>query len=215
MSLTELVLYRHGQTDWNVQFRMQGHTDIPLNPTGHFQASAAAASVAARNPDVMMASDLARARQTAGYVGEVSGLETGIDVRLRETSLGEWEGLTRDEVEPRWPDLWQQWRTTTAHTRPPGGESRFEVAERGAEVVAELDATDAGSALLVAHGGLIVGLTGYLLQLPDDSWSRLIGVQNCHWVVLHRRGGRWALHSYNAGLSGVVIPGREDEVAGT
>ena len=66
----------------------------------------------------------------------------------------------------------------------------------------------------MAHGGLIVGLTGLLLDLPEDSWSTLIGIGNCHWVVLHRFMGSWRLHSYNAGLGGVILPGGEEELAG-
>lgn len=214
MTLESLILLRHGQTDWNLEFRMQGHTDIPLNATGQVQAAAAAPSVAALGPEVIISSDLSRARETAGYVAELTGLEVSTDRRLRETNLGKWESLTRDDLEAGWPDLWQQWRGTAAHTQPPGGESRWEVAQRGSKVVTELDRQDVKTALLVAHGGLIVGLTGFLLELPDVIWNRLIGLNNCHWVVLHRRQGRWSLHSYNAGLGGVVIPGNEEEVAG-
>ena len=86
--------------------------------------------------------------------------------------------------------------------------------QRAAEVVDGARRRHAQDALLVAHGGLIVGLTGYLLELPDAVWSRLIGVNNCHWVALHRRQGRWSLHAYNAGLEGMVLPGAEDEVPG-
>jgi broad specificity phosphatase PhoE len=214
VTLESLILLRHGQTDWNVQLRMQGHTDIALNAVGRAQAAAAAPSVAALRPEVIISSDLSRARETAGQVAQVTGLPVGVDKRLRETNLGKWESLTRTELESGWPQLWQQWRSTAAHTRPPGGESRWEVAQRGGEVVSELDAGSHRTALLVAHGGLIVGLTGFLLELPDTMWNRLIGLNNCHWVVLHRRLGRWSLHSYNAGLGGVVIPGNEDEVPG-
>lgn len=214
MSLESLILLRHGQTDWNVEFRMQGHTDIPLNAAGQFQAAAAAPSVAALGAEVIVSSDLSRARETAGFVAGLLKLPVQIDRRLRETHLGDWESLTRDDLQAGWPGLWEQWRGTTAHARPPGGESRWEVAQRGAEVVAELDAGEAKTALLVAHGGLIVGLTGFLLELPDPVWSKLIGLNNCHWVVLHRRQQSWSLHTYNAGLGGVVIPGMEEEVAG-
>ncbi len=214
MTLESLILLRHGQTDWNVQLRMQGHTDIPLNAVGRAQAAAAAPSVAALAPEVLVSSDLSRARETAEQVAALTRLPVNVDKRLRETHLGRWESLTRTELEAGWPQLWEQWRGTAAHTRPPGGESRWEVAQRGAEVVTELDGGGHRRALLVAHGGLIVGLTGFLLELPDGMWNRLIGLNNCHWVVLHRRQRRWSLHSYNAGLGGVVIPGNEDEVAG-
>ncbi len=214
MTLHHLILMRHGETDWNAQARLQGHRDIPLNPTGLRQAAAAAPSVAALAPDQIVSSDLSRARTTAAAVAELTRLPVRIDPRLRETSMGLWEGLTREDVVARWPGEWERWRTTSAHNSPPEGESRWQVARRAAEVVDEVDAGDVERALLVAHGGLIVGLTGLLLDLPDESWGTLIGIGNCHWVTLHRFMGTWRLHSYNAGLGGVVLPGGEEELAG-
>jgi 2,3-bisphosphoglycerate-dependent phosphoglycerate mutase/probable phosphoglycerate mutase len=148
-------------------------------------------------------------------VAAVIDLPVGVDARLRETSMGKWEGLTRDEVIADWAQEWNDWRTTSAHASPPGGESRWQVAQRAAAVVDEFDAGQVSRALLVSHGGTIVGLTGRLLAIPEDSWGTLIGVGNCHWVVLHRYAGAWRLHSYNAGLGGLVLPRGEDQVAGT
>jgi glucosyl-3-phosphoglycerate phosphatase len=218
MTLAHLILLRHGETDWNHGSRMQGHRDIPLNATGRDQALAAAPSVAALGPEVIVASDLQRARETSAAVGAVTGLPVAVDPRLRETSLGDWEGLTVAEVAAGWPHEWAAWRSTSAHATPPNGESRWQVAGRASAVVTELDSGAVRRALLVAHGGTIVGLTGRLLALPEDHWSTLVGVGNCHWVTLHRRDtGGWRLHSYNAGLGAVVLPGGEDsdEVAGT
>jgi glucosyl-3-phosphoglycerate phosphatase len=214
VSLSHLILMRHGETDWNAEARLQGHRDIPLNENGMRQALAAGPSVAALGPELILSSDLSRARSTAAAVAELTGLPVGQDARLRETSMGLWEGLTREDVVSGWPGEWERWRTTSAHNAPPQGESRWQVATRAAAVVTELDEADVDRALLVCHGGLIVGLTGLLLQLPDDSWATLIGISNCHWVVLHRFKGSWRLHSYNAGLGGVILPGGEEEVAG-
>ncbi len=214
MSLHHLVLLRHGETDWNAQQRMQGHIDIPLNDTGRAQARAAAPSVAGLRADVVVSSDLSRARETAAAVVALTGQALPVDQRLRETSLGDWQGLTRAEVVATWPGEWEKWRTTTAHYSPPGGESRWQVAQRAAAVVDELDESGAQRGLLVSHGGLIVGLTGYLLGLPPTSWGSLVGITNCHWVVLHRLGEAWRLHSYNAGLTEVVLPADAEEVAG-
>lgn len=215
MTLEHLILLRHGQTDWNRDQRLQGHRDIALNPIGHHQAIDAAPSIVALRPDVIVCSDLQRARETASAVTVLTDVEATFDERLRETSMGLWEGLTRDEVIADWPGEWDRWRTTSAHAAPPQGESRWQVAQRANEVITELDAGTASRALIVSHGGLIVGLTGCLLALPEDSWGTLIGVGNCHWVVLHRFAGAWRLHSYNAGLGGVVLPRGEDQVAGT
>jgi len=214
VTLRHLILMRHGETDWNAQARLQGHRDVPLNATGVRQAAAAAPSVAALGPETIISSDLSRAFSTAQAVSELIRLQVDVDVRLRESAMGLWEGLTREDVIERWPGEWERWRTTSAHNSPPEGESRWQVARRAAEVVAEIDAAHLERALLVAHGGLIVGLTGLLLDLPDQSWGTLIGVANCHWVTLHRFMGTWRLHSYNAGLGGVVLPGGEEELAG-
>ncbi|HET8971418.1 MAG TPA: histidine phosphatase family protein [Candidatus Nanopelagicales bacterium] len=215
MTLEHLILLRHGETAWNRAQRLQGHRDIALSDAGRNQAVDAAPSVVALRPEVIVASDLSRARETADSVAAVMDLPVGVDARLRETSMGKWEGLTRDEVIADWAQEWNDWRTTSAHASPPGGESRWQVAQRAAAVVDELDAGQVSRALLVSHGGTIVGLTGRLLALPEDSWGTLIGVGNCHWVVLHRYAGAWRLHSYNAGLGGLVLPRGEDQVAGT
>lgn len=206
MALSTLILLRHGVTQWNAESRMQGHRDIPISADGLAQAAAAAPSVAALQPGLVVCSDLQRARETARVVGEPIGLTPRVDLRLRETNLGEWEGLTRAEVVARWPGQWEQWRHGGAHISPPGGEARIEVARRAGALVADLDREVAGTALLVTHGGLIVSLTGSLLGLPEDEWGRFTGVGNCHWVVLNRVDTGWRLRTYNGGLGGVVWP---------
>lgn len=212
MTLQRLIIMRHGETDWNVELRMQGHRDIPLNAAGFAQVAAAAPSIVALDPDVIVASDLKRATATADIIAAAAGLPVRIDPRLRETSLGQWEGLTRSEVQQRWPGMWENWRHRGARISPPDGESRLRVSERAAEVVDELDATAATTALLVTHGGLIVGLTGRLLGLELAQWGTLIGVANSHWVGLHRVADRWRLHTYNGGLGGVVTAPRDEEI---
>jgi len=170
VTLSHLILMRHGETDWNAQARLQGHRDIPLNSNGVRQAAAAAPSVAALGPQLIVSSDLARARDTANSVAELTGLPVGEDVRLRETSMGLWEGLIREDVLAGWPGEWERWRTTSAHNAPPLGESRWQVAGRAAAVVEEIDMMAVERALLVAHGGLIVGLTG-----PAGTGRRILG----------------------------------------
>lgn len=212
MTLQRLIILRHGETDWNAGFRMQGHRDIPINARGLEQAAAAAPSLVALGPEMIISSDLQRARATAEVIADLMDVGVRTDARLRETSLGQWEGLDRDEVRARWPGQWEEWRHHGARMAPPGGESRLEVSERASEVVDELDAGGPESALLVSHGGLIVGLTGRLLGIDPDYWGALIGVGNCHWVALHRVGGRWLLHTYNGGLGGIVLAARDEEI---
>lgn len=202
MTLERLVLWRHGETDYNATGRIQGHLDSHLTATGREQAVRAAPVIAEFDPVVAITSDLRRAAATAAAFTEVTGMRVPPDKRLRETHLGQWQGLSGAEVEHGWPGAMGTWRVTPTWA-PPGGESRVEVSERAAEVVGELDRDYEGTALLCTHGGVISGLTARLLQLPVELWPGIGGVDNCHWVVLTRRrstGLRWRLIVFNAGI---------------
>ncbi|MGH3519376.1 MAG: histidine phosphatase family protein [Haloechinothrix sp.] len=196
-----LVLWRHGETDYNAAGRMQGHLDSTLTPIGWNQARFAVPALARFAPDLVIASDLRRATDTAAVLTDGIGVPLRIDKRLRETHLGEWQGLTAAQVDEGWPGARQNWRADASWT-PPGGESRVEVAERAYEVVADLEKNEHQAVLLAAHGGLILALTARLLQLPLSHWPVLGGIGNCHWVELGRRDGAWRLLAYNAGMTG-------------
>jgi glucosyl-3-phosphoglycerate phosphatase len=203
MSLNRVVLWRHGQTEHNATGRWQGHLDSSLTEKGRAQARGAVESLNAFEPDLVVASDLRRAADTARIFTEATGVPLRIDKRLRETDIGEWQGLTSTEVEQRYPGGIHAWQNDPTWS-PPGGESRVEVAVRASEVVAELDEEFDGTVLLCAHGGLITALTGQLIGMPVSVWPQLAGNSNCHWSVMGRRpggDGRWRLLSYNVGAS--------------
>ncbi|WP_309115075.1 histidine phosphatase family protein [Saccharothrix sp.] len=203
MTLNRLVLWRHGETDYNATGRMQGHLDSALTETGWNQARFAVPVLAGFAPELVVASDLRRARDTATVFTTATGIGLRVDERLRETNLGKWQGLTSDEIEVEWPGMLEAWRADGT-IAPPDGETRVEVAERALEVVAAVDAEFAGTVMLCAHGGLISALTGRLLDLPVDRWGLLGGIGNCHWTVFTRRphgDGSWRLSSYNAGTT--------------
>lgn len=199
--VSRLVLWRHGETNYNAEGRMQGHLDSELTPVGWNQARFAVPALARFSPDVVIASDLRRATDTATVLTDGIGVPLIVDKRLRETHLGEWQGLTGAEVDVRWPGYRDKWRTDSTWG-PPGGESRVDVAKRGYEVVADLERSDHEAVLLAAHGGFIVAVTARLLELPLRHWTMLGGIGNCHWVELSRRGGSWRLVAYNAGMTG-------------
>ncbi|MCU1681186.1 MAG: histidine phosphatase family protein [Amycolatopsis sp.] len=204
MTPRRLVLWRHGETDYNAAGRMQGHLDSALTPVGWNQARFAAPALARFSPDLVIASDLHRATDTATVLTEALGVPLRIDKRLRETHLGEWQGLTGEQVDERWPGERNTWRVDSTWA-PPGGESRIDVADRAQEVVLDLahpDEEPAETVLLATHGGLIIALTGRLLGLPVELWSSLGGIVNCHWVELGLRDGTWRLLAYNAGMTG-------------
>jgi broad specificity phosphatase PhoE len=197
VTLRRLVLWRHGETDFNAARRIQGQLDSKLTVTGLRQARRAARWLAELDPAVLMTSDLSRAGDTAAVLAAETGIPLQVDKRLRETNCGTWQGLTHAEVEALWPGDLQTWRGNPQWA-PPGGETRVEVAARAAHVVAELDADCPDSAVLCTHGGLIAGLTPLLLGIPVSSWSVFGGISNCHCTVLMRRGTGWRLFSYNS-----------------
>lgn len=200
--MRRLVLLRHGQTDYNVAGRMQGHLESMLTPTGLDQAARVAPVIAAMAPDRLVTSDLRRATDTADAVGAACSLPVKVDIRLRETHLGDWQGLSVSEVEDGWPGAIAEWRSDPRWA-PPGGESRIDVVRRARPVVEELDAELdwPSTAVLVAHGGLIAGLVSGLLELPPSAWPAIGGIGNCRWAVLARRDDhpRWRLAGYNVG----------------
>src|SRR5690606_37029703 len=98
-----LVMLRHGQTEYNADSRMQGQLDSQLTDLGRAQAVAAAEVLAKRQPLLIVSSDLHRAYDTAVTLGERTGLPVHVDTRLRETHLGEWQGLTHHQVDAKAP----------------------------------------------------------------------------------------------------------------
>ena len=190
-----LVMLRHGQTEYNAGSRMQGQLDSELTDLGRAQAVAAAEVLAKRQPLLIVSSDLRRAYDTAVTLGERTGLPVHVDTRLRETHLGDWQGLTHQEVDANAPGARLAWRDD-ATWAPHGGESRIDVADRSVPLVAELVAAEREWGIddpdrplvLVAHGGLIAALTAALLDLPVDSWPVLGGMGNASWAQLSGHG---------------------------
>jgi broad specificity phosphatase PhoE len=156
-----LLLVRHGQSTWNATRRWQGHADPPLSRLGREQARAAAQALAGEIIDVLYASDLRRALETARIVGEPHGLLPRSDPRLRELDLGAWGGLTRAEITARWPELLARFDRGEPDARPLGGETRAELTRRVVSALDELAARHAGARVaIVAHGGVLAALTG-------------------------------------------------------
>ncbi|RZT87662.1 glucosyl-3-phosphoglycerate phosphatase (pgm family) [Pseudonocardia sediminis] len=206
MTLRRLLLLRHGQTEYNLAGRLQGHLDTKLTERGQEQAAAAAKRLGEDAFDRIISSDLSRAHETALAVAEVAGMPVTVDPRLRETHLGDWQGASVDEVETDDPGAIAAWRADPTWA-PPGGESRVHVVARSMPVVDELDAEfaddpDERNVLLVAHGGLIAGLVCGLLDLPQSAWPVIGGMGNTKWAVVARRDDhpRWRLSGYNIGV---------------
>lgn len=185
-----LLLIRHGQTTYNATGRMQGHLDTELSEVGYAQARAAAELLEDKEITAIVASDLIRARDTADVIGRQLGIEVGVDKRLRETHLGDWQGMTSAEVDEQYPGARALWRHDPTWA-PPQGESRVDVARRARpvidELMRELPDWDEGAVLVVAHGGAISALTCHLLGLEHHQYGILSGLKNTHWSQLTAR----------------------------
>lgn len=195
-----VLLLRHGRTEWNASGRFQGQQDSALDGIGRAQAAAAAVAVAPMQPDVVLSSDLTRALDTAGYVGDETGLRVVADARLREIHLGRWEGLTRAEARAQFPDEYASWQAGI-DARRGDGETYAEVGARAVSCVLEsLDRLGPGSLVVaVTHGGTARAAIGTLLGLDPDSWWRLSPLGNCRWSLLSDMGRGWRLEEHNAG----------------
>ncbi|MFI0213692.1 histidine phosphatase family protein [Streptomyces lydicus] len=206
-----IVLWRHGQTAWNLERRFQGSTDIELTEAGLAQARRAARLLAALRPDAIVASDLRRASATARELAALTRLEVTHDPALRETYAGSWQGLTHDEILARHGEQYTAWKRGEP-VRRGGGELETEVADRAAPVV--LNHADKlpedGTLVVVSHGGTIRTTIGRLLGLEAHHWEGLGGLSNCCWSVLGQGARGWRLLEHNAGTLPEPVLGDDD-----
>ncbi|MGH0030598.1 MAG: histidine phosphatase family protein [Myxococcota bacterium] len=156
---TRLLLIRHAQSEWNAEGRWQGQADPALSPLGHEQATAVAERLAGERVDRLFSSDLRRARETAEPLGAALGLTPVTAPRLRELDVGEWAGLTREQIERRDPAVLARFDADDPDARPGGGETRREIRLRVRRALADLAAEHAGQRLaIVTHLGVIRAL---------------------------------------------------------
>lgn len=212
-----LVIVRHGQTDLNLQRRIQGQSDVPLNSAGRAQAQALATQLAGFTFSAVYCSDLVRAVETAQILAAPLGVPVQVDARLTERAFGQFEGLTDAELRARFPQAFKSWRET-GDAPEVGLELRAAAGKRFAACVAEIrsafpEGVAASSAiaserassptvLLVSHGSTITQGVITLLGLDPAVWAGLGGLDNCHWALLEttvRRPG-WRLVEYNLGV---------------
>ncbi len=194
--MTRLLLVRHGQSTWNAESRWQGQADPPLSDLGERQAAAAAEHIASAIAiDVVWSSDLVRAQRTAEVIAGRLTVVMRVDPRLRERNAGAWTGLTRADIEERYPGDLQ------ARRSPPGFEQDGPLFDRVEAALREVAGTDTAEVLVVTHGGVVRTVERHFGAPPDP-------VPNL--------GGRWL----EVSAGGMTLGDREllidpDEVAVT
>ncbi|MFD1020851.1 histidine phosphatase family protein [Thalassobacillus hwangdonensis] len=185
--MTTIGFVRHGITEWNVQKRVQGTTDIPLNDTGKQQAEAAGERLTLEEPwDLIISSDLGRASETASIIGEKLGVPIDHkEQRIRELNCGEIEGTTEEERVEKWGPNWRELDL--------GMDSYESIGKRGLAYIEELATTYGGKrVLVVSHGGFI-GLTMRYL-LPEMQHTN---IGNTSVTVIEKREKGWSCSLYN------------------
>lgn len=165
--MTELLLIRHGETDFNRQYRFQGHIDVPLNATGQAQALRLAERLHDEPLDAVVCSDLVRTRETAAPTLRRRGLEAAFDARWREQSFGVLEGLEVPAVRYSHPELWAAWSRHEADHAPPGGESNVAFHARVMGALQAITLALPGRRIAVfTHGGVLDMLWRHAHSLP-------------------------------------------------
>lgn len=211
--MRRLLILRHGRTEWNAVGRFQGQSDPDLDELGVTQARAAARHLAGLGIKRIVTSDLKRAAFTADALASATGLTAERDTRLREVYLGAWQGLTRTEVQERFPEGWDAWTggadfSASASTPGDPAESYVECAVRARacaeEVVSTLD--ENGLAALVMHGGTARALIGTMIELPNEYWWRMAPLGNCCWSLLIETDKGWRLGEHGVGVQETAEP---------
>jgi probable phosphoglycerate mutase len=186
MKKTEIILIRHGETEWNSQKRMQGHSNSDLSSVGQAQIQALGQWMKNVPFDLIYSSDSPRAKQTAESITQFSGHELQFDQRLREKNLGVFEGLTSEEARERHPEVFRLFKTAGSKYVIDEGESTQQLQDRALEIVNEIRIKHPEErVLLVTHGGFIRVVMkhslGLSLETPTRFLIRNTGVFRLEW----------------------------------
>lgn len=192
MRIERVLLIRHGQTDWNIEGRWQGCLPVPLNDIGHAQARALADYLKHRPIRAIYSSDLPRALETAAYIGNVLGVQPIPDKRLREFSLGVFEGRRRDELIALYPEEWNAFRTEDMEYVVPNGESRRALQDRMWAAWQDIIANGSGPEVaIVTHGGSLKQLLLRLFGSTPEIQN--LRFENTSVTTVERDGQGWRL----------------------
>lgn len=191
--MTRFIVVRHGETEWNLGSRIQGHSDSALTAEGLAQAEALARRLARERFDRLLSSDLGRAHETARIIAARTGHALALDRRLRERAFGEAEGLTYGELDHQFPDAFSKVRETDPDYVIPGGESRRQHYERVCGAFESLAREHAGLRLaVVCHGGVLAALYRRIYGLGIAT-PRPIPIPNASYNAIACDGAAWTV----------------------
>ncbi|MES9542223.1 MULTISPECIES: histidine phosphatase family protein [unclassified Actinomadura] len=200
--MTRLVLVRHGETEWHAENRYAGVSDVALTPLGLDQARSLAAWAAKARPDAVWCSDLSRSRLTAAPSAAAIGSRLHVDGRLRELDFGQGEGLTRAEMERKFPEELRAFLADPVAAHLPGGEDPAAAARRFTACLDDIARLhEGGRVLVVAHSTAIRLALCRLLGMPlKDYRRRFPSLGNCALTEIRLRDGEAALLEFNTPL---------------
>lgn len=197
MKETEIILIRHGETEWNSQQRMQGHSNSDLSEVGRGQIQALGELMKNVSFDHIYSSDSLRTSQTAEAITQYSGHTLQFDQRIREKNLGVFEGLTSTEAKERHPEVYRLFKTAGANYVIDEGESTQQLLERALEFIEEIRLRHPQErVVMVTHGGVVRVLMKHALGLSIDAPTRFIIkntgifglIWNENWLVTQMGG---------------------------
>ena len=194
---TRFIVVRHGETRWNIERRVQGSGDSPLTDAGLAQADAIGRRLARERFDVLISSDLGRARQTAERVAHHCGLAIRTDPRLQERNFGAGEGMTYEEIDRAFPDVFSRDRDSNPDVVIPRGESRRQFHER---VKAAFEALarefDGKRVCVITHGGVLATLYRIIHGIPVAHAHR-VTISNASYNAVAFDADAWTLEAWD------------------
>ena len=207
MVKTKIIAIRHGETEWNIEARCQGHKDSPLTENGVKQAESVALRLTGYNLSTIYTSDLGRAVQTAEIISESSNLNIKPDLRLRERNMGVLQGLTDSEMVKSYPGVCSNLKKLDPDYIVPNGDSIRQSYNKNIECLNEIARSHPeNSVLIVTHGGVLSGFFKYVVGLPLDS-SRKFKVWSGSINTFSYDGEGWELLGWGdvSHLKGITI----------
>ena len=193
---TSITLIRHGETEWNLSGRWQGHADSPLSPCGLSQAKALGERILGEEFDFYFSSDLGRAMHTSKLVGGPSGMIAESNSGFRERDLGVLEGLNTKEMEQSQPGAYKSFRNDGPDFQVPNGESFRQFYDRCANAIEELAQKYRGGRIaVVTHGGVLGAIFRYVLNIPLEAERNFV-LLNCSINRIEKKESGWHLISW-------------------